>query len=296
LESEVVVYTALDQIFSEPLLQQFERETGIRVRPVYDTESAKTVGLVNRLLSEKASPRCDVFWNNEILRTLLLKREGVTQPYDSPNAAAIPAVFRDPERHWTGFAARARVIIYNKDRVSSGLVPTSRAAFTDPRWRGRCAIANPFFLDMKANGVVQMPGNSMVRDQVALGEMAFGLTDSDDANGALLDKRPVGITYPMVARIGESKGGIVLLPNTVCLVAGCPHPEAGKKLIDFLLSPGVEEALAKGRSAQFPLHPGVAPPPGWEAMGRLPWLEVDWNATLEALAPSAEWLDANFVR
>ncbi|MBU0616198.1 MAG: iron transporter, partial [Planctomycetes bacterium] len=61
---EVVVYTALDRQFSEPILADFTAQTGIKVRPVYDTESTKTVGLVNRIRAEKVRPRCDVFWNN----------------------------------------------------------------------------------------------------------------------------------------------------------------------------------------------------------------------------------------
>ena len=46
---EVIVYTALDRQFSEPILKDFEDKTGIRVRPVFDTEAVKTVGLVNQL-------------------------------------------------------------------------------------------------------------------------------------------------------------------------------------------------------------------------------------------------------
>ncbi|MEX0613127.1 MAG: iron transporter, partial [Pirellulales bacterium] len=63
---EVVVYTALDQDFSEPIFDDFARETGIVVRPKFDTESTKTVGLAQAILAERERPRCDVFWNNEI--------------------------------------------------------------------------------------------------------------------------------------------------------------------------------------------------------------------------------------
>ena len=82
---EVVVYTALDSVFSRKIFAQFEAETGIRVKAVYDTEATKTAGLVDRLRREAAAPRCDVFWNNEICRTVLLGREGVLEPY-SPAA------------------------------------------------------------------------------------------------------------------------------------------------------------------------------------------------------------------
>ena len=92
----IVVYAALDREFSEPILKAFEQQTGIEVRAVYDTEAAKTVGLVNRIRAEKNRPRCDVFWNNEIVNTIRLKQEGLLQPCRPPQAVNYPAEFKDP--------------------------------------------------------------------------------------------------------------------------------------------------------------------------------------------------------
>ncbi len=85
----VVLYCALDQIFSEKIIHPFSKQEAI-IKPVFDTEATKTVGLVNRIISEKNNPQCDVFWNNEIVRTIILKRKGLLQPYISPNATNIP--------------------------------------------------------------------------------------------------------------------------------------------------------------------------------------------------------------
>src|SRR3954467_6864567 len=63
----VVLYAAQDQEYVQPIVQKFTSETGGRVRVVYDSEGAKTVGLANRLLAERSHPQCDVFWNNEEL-------------------------------------------------------------------------------------------------------------------------------------------------------------------------------------------------------------------------------------
>ena len=68
-ERTVVIYTSQDQVYAEPILQEFGRLTGVKVRAVYDSEAVKTVGLANRLLAERSHPQCDVFWNNEELRT-----------------------------------------------------------------------------------------------------------------------------------------------------------------------------------------------------------------------------------
>ncbi|MGI9456850.1 MAG: hypothetical protein ACR2NU_09820, partial [Aeoliella sp.] len=61
---EVVVYTALDEVFSQPILDQFAAETGSKVLVKGDTESTKTVGLAQAIISERDRPRCDLFWNN----------------------------------------------------------------------------------------------------------------------------------------------------------------------------------------------------------------------------------------
>ena len=94
--SEVVVYTALDQDFSAPIFREFTSETGFTVLPKYDTESTKTVGLVTTIMSESNRPRCDLFWNNEILNTIRLERQGLLRPFKSPAAAGYPEDVQSP--------------------------------------------------------------------------------------------------------------------------------------------------------------------------------------------------------
>src|SRR5437879_1531280 len=76
-EPGVTIYCALDDVYARPILDDFERETGIHVKASFDTEASKTVGLVQNLRLERSNPRCDVFWNNEILHTVRLADEGV---------------------------------------------------------------------------------------------------------------------------------------------------------------------------------------------------------------------------
>ncbi len=94
-KNEVVIYTSLDQVFSEPILQDFERQTGIKVKAIYDVEATKTTGMVNRLIAEKDNPQADVFWNSEICRTIILKNKGVLASYFSAQAKDIPEQFKD---------------------------------------------------------------------------------------------------------------------------------------------------------------------------------------------------------
>src|SRR5262245_38397678 len=194
--SQVVVYTSEDQVFSEPILKGFERASGITVRAVYDTEETKSTGVALRIVAERDHPQADVFWANEPLRPAMLRQEGLLAPYRSPNADDIPARYRDAEDYWTGFAARARVILYNTNLVKPGEAPASVRDLADPRWRGRVGLANPLFgtttthfaalfalwgdddvrglLDAaKANDVRMVSSNGEARDLVASGELSW---------------------------------------------------------------------------------------------------------------------------
>src|SRR5438132_9150437 len=143
-EQDVVVYVSEDQVFSEPILRDFEQDTGIRVRAVYDTEEAKSTGVMNRLLAEKNNPQADVYWANEPIRAEVLNQQGIAAAYQSPNAEGIPADFKDAQGYWTGFSARARVLIVNQ-MVSDK--PKSITSYADPASKGQTVIANPLFDD-----------------------------------------------------------------------------------------------------------------------------------------------------
>src|SRR6185369_17457908 len=67
---KLVVYCAHDAEFAEAILKKFEFQTGIPVIVKYDTEATKSLGLTEQIIQDGAHPRCDVFWNNELLGTL----------------------------------------------------------------------------------------------------------------------------------------------------------------------------------------------------------------------------------
>src|SRR5688500_2814112 len=141
----VTVYVSTDRVFSEPVLQEYERRSGVTVNAVYDTEETKSTGLANRLLAEQGRPQADVFWSNEPVRTLVLKSRGILAPYRSPSAEGIPSVLRGPDGYWTGFSARMRVIAYNTKQVTAEEAPQSVLDLVDPKWKSQVAIADPRF-------------------------------------------------------------------------------------------------------------------------------------------------------
>jgi iron(III) transport system substrate-binding protein len=298
---KVTIYVSTDRPFAEPVLQAYEKKAGVKVDAVYDTEETKSTGLANRLIAEKARPQADVFWSNEPVRTLVLKRNAVLTPYVSDVAASLPAAFKDPEGFWTGFSARMRVVAFNRKLVLSSDVPKSIFDLADAKWKEQVAIADPrfgttsfhvaaiytvlgdqkgdeFFRKLKANGVKVVDGNSVVRDMVARGEVKVGLTDTDDANVAIKDKLPLAMVFP------DREGiGVPVMPNMVSLIAGAPHPEEAKKLIDFLLSAESERMLAKSDAVQIPLRPGVEPPPSLPALESIKPMTLDYQRVADRL-------------
>jgi iron(III) transport system substrate-binding protein len=313
--AEVVVYAALDRGFSEPMLDKFEKATGIRVLVKYDTESTKTVGLVNALRAEKHRPRCDVFWNNEIVNTLRLKNEGLLAPYRPVAAEPYPHVFRDAEGYWSGFAARARVLLVNTNRVSAHQMPDSIFSLADPKWKGQTGIAKPlfgttathaaclfaalgteqaraFFQSLKANDVRIASGNKTVALDVSAGVIAFGMTDTDDALAELDAGKPVVIVYPDGK---PDQMGDLFIPNTLSMIKGAPHPEAAAKLIEYLLSPEVETALAEGAAGQIPLNPQVKARLRVKTPAEVKPLEVDFGQAAERFDEAAKCLAELFL-
>ena len=312
----VSVFCAQDQTYSEPFGERFTKVSGIRAQFVFDTEAAKTIGLVNRIVAEAKNPQCDVFWNNEIVQSIFLKKQGLLQPYVSPAAADVPGAFKDKDGYWTGFGGRARVLLVNTNLVPAGQEPRSIFELADPKWRGQVAMAYPLFgttathsaalfaalgeekaaklyRDLKANELVIVDGNATAKDRVADGHLKVCITDSDDANLALRAGKPVKVVYPDQDANGI---GTLLMPNTVCLVRNSPHPEAGKKLIDFLLSREVEAQLAKDGAVQLTLHSGADKPPQVLDYGQVKAMMVDWEQVADRLKPTAEFMQKLFVR
>lgn len=288
----VIAYVAQDQVFAEPLLAEFTRETGIRVRTVFDSEAVKTVGLANRLLAERAHPRADVFWGNEELRTRQLAAQGVWRE----------------TRGWAAFGHRSRRIMINTNHVAWGGAVAGRPAppaglseLTNAVWRGRVALAYPLFgttathflalrqhwgqaqweawcRALAANRPLLVDGNSVVAKLVARGEAWVGLTDSDDIAAVQREGAPV-VALPLT---GES----LLIPNTVAVVRGAPHPEAAEQLFTWLQRPAVAVRLVAAGALE-----------GTEtAVPGVKTLQPDWDRLVAEIEPGTTRLKEIFVR
>jgi iron(III) transport system substrate-binding protein len=309
-QRELVVYSSVDDDYARPLCERFSNATKIEVKLVPDSEETKSTGLVNRLIAEKNRPQADVFWSGDPVRAAVLQQKGLTAAYRSEQAKGLPNDLNQPEQHFTAFSARVRVIIYNRNRLSGTLPPTSLFDLVNPRFRGAACLANPlfgttsmhaaalfsvlgeqsakdFFRHLTENGVRMLSSNGEVRRRVAQGEFAIGLTDSDDASVAIKDGAPVEFVLPDQDGIGT-----LLVPNAAVLIAGGPNPENARQFIDFVISPKSERWLAESDAAQIPLHDGISGPKLFsQSLGNIRLMSVHY----ETLATQFEQLTGGFL-
>ena len=308
----LIVYCSHDSIYADQILQEFQRQTGIPISVRYDTEATKSLGLVELLLQEKAHPRCDVFWNNELLGTLQLADEGMLEPYRGSGYERIPAAFKDPDARWAGFAARLRLWIVNTNRLAptedaihhvlSGdldrvamakpLYGTTRTQYTVlwQLWGKDKLIA--WHQDRQARHLREVNGNSTVKDLVAAGVCDLGWTDTDDFFEAHDDAKPV-----QMLPVRLDNGKTICIPNTVAILRGAKHLSNAQKLADFLLSEKCELELAAGKSRQIPVGPVPTDRLPAEVRQLQPWAadgaplgEID-NASIACLA----WLKSQYL-
>ena len=281
----VIVYCAQDQVFAEPILAAFERETGIQPRALFDSEAVKTVGLANRILAERRHPRCDVFWGNEELRTRQLASEDC---FRSTNG-------------WTSFGYRSRRLVINTNHVTTRSAPKELLQLTNEVWRGKVALAYPQFgttgahfralrqhwgepvweswcRALAANQPLLVDGNSVVVKMVGSGQAWVGLTDSDDIAAGQREGLPI-VGLP----INEET---LLIPNTVAVLRRAPHGEAAQRLFDYLQRPGVAAQLVTSNALEGVSLNSVT----------IPTLKVNWDALLEDLEPATAKLNSIFLR
>jgi iron(III) transport system substrate-binding protein len=312
----VVLYSAQDQEFVGSIFEVFTQRTGLPVAPKFDTEADKSVSLYVELITDKARPRCDVFWNNEILSTIRLQRQEMLEPYDSPSAAPYPDKAKAKDHTWHAFAARARILLVNTKLVKEADRPRGLLELTDPKWKGKVAMARPqfgttatqaaclfqvlgtdeakrFYHGLKENGVQIVPGNKQAADAVKDGQAAVGLTDTDDALEAIKDSPDVAMIFPDRDGIGT-----LFIPNTLGIIRGCPNPDGARKLVDYLLSAEVEAKLAEGGSHQIPLNPEVKAtlPPQMETPRTVKEMAVNFGKAADLWDEVQKFVASEFER
>ena len=307
---EIVLYTSVDEPAARPVIDAFEKQTGLKVRLVTDTEATRSVGLAEKLRAEKGRPKADVWWGNEPFLTVALADEGLLQAYEPPTAADVRPLFQDKDHHWTGNGLRARVLVVPdrlptiQDRSDAGVERAERMKavaaakglgdLLNPALKGQIVLARPtagttashvaalyalwgqakadaFFTGLHDNGVALVTGNSVVAQQVGAGNFWLGLTDNDDVGNAREAKLNAVAVLPDQ---DEGEIGTLTLPTTVGLVAGRPESADARKLVDFLASAEAENILLGENYVAYSVRGSGTP---------IRSMEVDYKAVADKL-------------
>jgi len=269
----LVIYSGRKEKAIKPVVDAFTKQTGIAV----DLKTGKTSGLANEIRMEQARPRGDLFIATEGGIMEGLAQEGLLDPYQSAATKIVSHDFKSATGAWTGISGRARVILYNTTLVTDKDVPRSILDLTDPKWKGKLAIAGTrerttlawastlvalkgeaftqrYFAGLEANRIAILADNTEVWQGVGRGEFAIGLTNSPNYYLAKNMGLPISVVYP-----DQKTGGLgtPINPNAAAIIKGAANPAAARAFIDFLLSREGQGILV-GQDYEMPLIPGVA--------------------------------------
>ena len=268
----LVVYSGRSETLVAALIEQFAEVTGIEVEVRY----GKTAELAATLLEEGANSPADVFLAQEPGGIEAVAEAGMLAPLPDEILNQVDSRFRSPDGLWVGISGRARVIVYNTDKVSPEDLPDDIWDFTDPKWKSRIGWppTNGSFQTM-VTSMREVWGEEKTREWLegiqandpqvyekntpTVAAVAAGEVDVGFVNHYYL--------YRFIAAEGEDfrarnyflpGGG----PGSLVMVAGAgrvatgPNEANALKFIEFMLSTVAQQYFA-GQTFEYPLVEGV---------------------------------------
>jgi iron(III) transport system substrate-binding protein len=275
----VNLYSARHYDTDNAVYESFTKKTGIKVNLV----EADADKLIERIKSEGANSPADVLLTVDAGRLWRAQEAGLFQPVKSALLeSAIAANLREPSGLWFGFTRRARVIMYNKNRVK----PTELSTYenlADPKWKGRIVVrsSSHIYNQSLTGSILAKHGNAKTEawvkglvanfarspegnDTAQIKSIATGKGDLALANTYYLarlakSKKPedqeiakrVGLFFPNQGdrgtHINISGGGVA---------KNAPNRDAAIKFLEHLASSEVQ-AIFAGSNNEYPVIKGV---------------------------------------
>jgi ABC-type Fe3+ transport system substrate-binding protein len=256
-EGQVVWYTSL--IVNQavrPLVEAFNRKyPGIEVKYARGDSGPNAIKVINEARAGKVEG--DVF--DGIATTPPLLKAGLVEPFTPSEAGKYPQALRDPEGRWNALVTYFLTPGVNTQLVGDGEIKTAQDLL-NPKWKGKIAWSTEpssgapvyvgsvlqtmgedkgmtFLQALAKQDIVNVDAtNRAILDQVILGQYAIALSIFNH-HAVLSAKKGAPVTWLKVEPIPAPFHSIGLVKNA-------PHPNAGKLLIDFLLSEEGQRAFA----------------------------------------------------
>ncbi len=269
----ITLYSGRSKSLVEPIIIQFEKETGIEV----EVSFANTTQLASKLMTEGKKSPADVFWAQDAGALGAVSKKDLFTKLPKKILSKVPKAFRHGDGLWVATSGRARVLAYSSERLSKDKLPDSIFDLTQPKWNGKVGWAplNASFQafvtamreqvgddrteewlgDMKKNGTIAYPKNTPIIEALAAGEIDLGLPNHyylfrfKKSNS----KYPVSQTFFKVKDPGNlvNVAGIGLLKNS-------KNQKTALKLIEYLLSSKAQQYFVS-EVFEYPVIEGVIP-------------------------------------
>lgn len=251
---KLTVYTSMKESLIGALKDGF-----LKIHPdiEFDYYSAGAGKLMAKIATERESGKLvvDVLWHSEVPDFFLLKKEGVLEPYISPEAKFVESPVKEPEGYFTPARNGTLAITYNTRFVKTA--PTSWQDLLKPEFKGTFGVANPalsgtaygsvaalsktfgweFFENCKKNGARMGQGSGQVVDDTAMGDLLACIGVDYITTDKVKKGADLGFAFPKE---------VIMLPSPVAIMKGTPNLSAAKKFVDFLLSKDGQQIIANG--------------------------------------------------
>jgi iron(III) transport system substrate-binding protein len=296
-QKQVVVYTANEDTLNTLVFSTFEKDTGIKVRPV----AAGSGVLVRRLSAEKDRPQGDVLWG--VSRSLLQTNKDYFAPHRSAHRHAIPTEFRDPDDLWIGTNLHLMVILQNTKLVPETKAPKGWADLLDKNLKDKIAFTDP------ANSGAAYTTTTLLVGLFGGGEAGWQKTTAFFANSKVLNKAslvfqgvgqgeyPVGVSLEYAGYLWASHGapvkviypieGTVVQMEGSAIIKGGPNPEAAAAFVEYVNRKDVRELILANtfrrparQDVDLTKMPGRMP--SLSAIKIAPYDELSWTRSRQA--------------
>jgi iron(III) transport system substrate-binding protein len=270
----ITVYSGRSEALVQPIIDDFQKETGITVNVKYGDTSE----LAALLLEEGSKTPADVYFAQDAGALGAVADEGLLADLPEDILGKVDAKYRADNGQWVGISGRARVIAFNPEQLEEDEVPDSVLDLTAAEWKGKIGwaptnasfqafvtalrtlegegAAKKWLEDMKANGTREYANNREIVSAVASGEIELGLVNHYYLWGFVKDQGE-GFNARNHYTAPNDPGSLVNVAG-VAILKDAKHPDTAQKLVEFLLSNEAQHYFAE-ETFEYPLVQGVSP-------------------------------------
>ncbi|MDL2272511.1 extracellular solute-binding protein [Desulfovibrio sp. OttesenSCG-928-I05] len=247
----MTLYYAPTTDWADPIIQEFQELTGVKVEMI----NAGASELFSRVIAEKDNPLADVVWGGSADTYATYKQ--YLQSYQSTEHAAINSSCTFPGNYAYGWCMEPSLFVYNNKLLAASEAPKSWADLTDPKWKGKIALADPMKSSSAFGALVTfyqacgeemfkkfvqnldgkvVNGTSNVYKYVSDGEYLIGIAFEELGMKYKTAGANIELVYP--------EEGIPMAPSALGIVANCKNPENAQKFVDFMIGKTVQAKMA----------------------------------------------------